>query len=64
MLFLILRLPGVFKKSLGLGVLQSPPEYRIPKEFRNPKSDVLPPIRPALPVADAFASFLGVPGAG
>ena len=41
------------------GVMKS--EFRKSKSERIPKSEVLPPIRPALPVADAFAGFVGVP---
>jgi len=37
------------------------PKVEIRKEFRNPKSEVLPPIRSVPPVADLFAGFLGGP---
>jgi hypothetical protein len=38
-------------------------ESRNPKEFRNPKSEVLPFVPRTLPLADAVAGFLSVPEA-
>jgi len=36
-------------------------EIRMPKEFRNPKSEAVPGPSPVLPSAEKFAGFLALP---